>query len=417
MSFVHAPNVECALGKHVMVQNAMRIGFESALTERVKELGANGFTSPDEMAEWTGKMNILSGGKNTIKWVSDGATTALYWPSIVVKRPAHKASYYLTGAGDDIHPAFVAGETRYEQYWMSKYPGPYVVSNDKTILLALPGFDGMSNLLTREEIKPSYDTALTYGKAGGNGSHCVTNAEWMEVAMSCLREGFQPKGNNYNGRDYTDPNLPEYYGVPSYWSNSKIGRVLNGSGPLSWFHDGTPWGIWGMNGNFYQVTAGLRQKAGEIQVIANNDAALDATDQSDATGEWKAILQDGSLVAPGTDLTLKYDATAPIKICTEITARTSTESKSNEFGNVVAADGITIPNIAKLLGIAPAGSAAELGGDNIFIRNDLEGASSETLARRNCLFLSSTAGGIFTLYLGYIRSNANPWNGARSAFL
>ena len=417
MSFVHAPNVECALGKHVMVQNAMRIGFESAVAERVKELGASGFTSADEMAEWTGKMNILSGGKNTIKWVNNGAETKLYWPSIGVRRPAKKAVHYLTGAGDNIHPAFVAGSTNYDQYWMSKYPGPYVTSNSKTILLALPGFDGMSNLLTRAQIAPSYDTALTYGKAGGNGSHLVTNVEWMEVAMSCLRDGFQPKGNNYYGRAYEDPDLPEYYGVPAYWSSSKIARVLNGSGPLSWFHDGSPWGIWGMNGNFYSWTAGFRQKAGEIQVIQNNDAALDATDQSDATGAWKAILQDGSLVAPGTDLTLKYDATAPIKVCTEITTRTSTESKSNEFGNVVAADGITIPNIAKLLGIAPAGSAAELGGDYIYIRNDLEGTYSETMARRGGWWNNYTQSGVFVLGLSGDRSNTSSGLGARSAFL
>lgn len=417
MSFVHAPNVECALGKHVMVQNAMRIGFESAVAERVKELGANGFTSADEMAEWTGKMNILSGGKNTIKWVSDGASTALYWPCIVVRRPAKKAGHYLTGAGDDIHPAFRAGSVNYDQYWFSKYPGPYIVSNSKTILLSLPGFDGMSNLLTRAQIAPSYDTALTYGKAGGNGSHCVTNAEWMEVAMSCLREGFQPKGNNYYGRDYNDPDTAEYYGIPAYWSSSKIARVLNGSGPLSWFHDGTPWGIWGMNGNFYSVTAGLRQKGGEIQVIANNDAALDATDQSDAGGAWKAILQDGSLVAPGTNLTLKYDATAPIKICTEITARTSTESKSNEFGNVVAADGITIPNILKLLGIAPADTAAALGNDYIYIRNDIDGTYLETMARRGGHWSYYTRSGVFILNLYYYRSYTSNIIGARSAFL
>lgn len=417
MSFVHAPNVECALGKHVMVQNAMRIGFESALTERVKELGANGFTSADEMSEWTAKMHLLSGGKNSIKWVSDGASTALYWPCIVVRRPAKKAEYYLTGAGSDIHPAFKAGATNYDQYWMAKYPGPYIVSNSKTILLSLPGFDGMSNLLTRAQIAPSYDTALTYGKAGGNGSHCVTNAEWMEVAMSCLRDGFQPKGANYYGRDYNDPDTAEYYGIPAYWQSNKIARVLNGSGPLSWFHDGTPWGIWGMNGNFYSVTAGLRQKAGEIQIIQNNDAALDATDQSDATGEWKAILQDGSLVAPGTNLTLKYDATAPIKICTEISTRTSTVSKSNAFGNVVAADGITIPNILKLLGIAPAGSAAELGGDYIHIRNDIDDTYLETVARRGGIWSGSTRNGVFFLYLNNGRSDSGSDIGARSAFL
>ena len=416
MSFVHAPNVECALGKHVMVQNAMRIGFESAVAERVKELGASGFTSADEMAEWTGKMNILSGGKNTIKWVNNGAETKLYWPSIGVRRPAKKAVHYLTGAGDNIHPAFVAGSTNYDQYWMSKYPGPYVTSNSKTILLALPGFDGMSNLLTRAQIAPSYDTALTYGKAGGNGSHCVTNAEWMEVAMSCLREGFQPKGNNYYGRDYNDPDTAEYYGIPAYWSSSKIARVLNGSGPLSWFHDGTPWGIWGMNGNFYSVTAGLRQKAGEIQVIANNDAALDATDQTDATGAWKAILQDGSLVAPGTDLTLKYDATTPSTIGTGITVRTDA-SKSNTFGTVAAASGVTIPTIAKLLGIAPAGSAAELGDDYIYMRNDETGTYSETMARRGGNWGNGTWYGVFILDLSIDRSSTYAGIGARSAFL
>ena len=414
---MNIPNVECALGKHTMVQNAMRIGFESALTERVKALGANGFTSADEMSEWTAKMHLLSGGKNSIKWVSNGAGTPLYWPCIVVRRPAKIAAHYLTGAGNAIHPAFVAGSTNYDQYWFSKYPGPYIVSNSKTILLSLPGFDGMSNLLTRAQIAPSYDTALTYGKAGGNGSHLVTNVEWMEVAMSCLRDGFQPKGNNYYGRAYEDPDLPEYYGVPAYWSSSKIARVLNGSGPLSWFHDGSPWGIWGKNGNFYSWAAGFRQKAGEIQVIQNNDAALDATDQSDASGAWKAILQDGSLVAPGTDLTLKYDATAPIKVCTEITTRTSAESKYNEFGNIVAADGITIPNIAKLLGIAPADTAAALDNDYIYLRNDIEGTYSETMARRGGYWRGDAQGGVFFLSLGGDRSNTGSNFGARSAFL
>ena len=413
---MNIPNVECALGKHTMIQNAMRIGFESALTERVKALGANGFTSADEMAEWTAKMHLLSGGKNSIKWVSNGAGTPLYWPCIVVRRPAKKAEYYLTGAGSDIHPAFQTGATNYDQYWFSKYPGPYIVSNSKTILLSLPGFDGMSNLLTRAEIRPTYDNALTYGKAGGNGSHCVTNAEWMEVAMSCLLEGFQPKGNNLYGRDSTDPDTAEYYGIPAHWGGNKMARVLNGSGPLSWFHNGSPWGIWGMNGNFYQVTAGFRQKAGEIQVIQNNDAALDATDQSDATGAWKAILQDGSLVAPGTGLTLKYDATTPITIGTGITVRTSA-AQYHTFGTVVPAAGITIPNIAKLLGIAPAGSAAELGGDYIYIRNDLEGTYSETMPRRGGVWFGGAGYGVFFLYLVGYRSNSGSTYGARSAFL
>ena len=158
-------------------------------------------------------------------------------------------------------------------------------------------------------------------------------------------------------------------------------------------------------------------KGRRIQVIANNDAALDVTDQSDATGVWKAILQDGSLVDPGTDLSLKYDATAPIKVCTEITTRTSTESKYNEFGNVVAADGITIPNILKLLGIAPADTAAALGNDYIYLRNDIDGTYLETLARRGGNWSINTQNGVFILYLINNRSNTTHAIGARSAFL
>jgi sulfatase modifying factor 1 len=417
MSFVHAPNVECALGKHTMVQNAMRIGFESALAERVKQLGESGFTSADEMAEWTGKMLLLSGGKNSIKWTNDGTDgTPLYWPSVVVWRPAHKASYYLEGAGNDFHPAFKAGTNMYPGYWAGKYAGPYVTSNSKTLLLSLPNFDGKVNALTGEQVNTTYDTSVTYGTAGGNGSHSITNTEWMEIALDCYNSGFQPKGNNDYGHDVGDPYTPEYYGVPSYWESSRIGRVLNGSGPLSWFHDGSPWGVWGMNGNFHEITTGLRQKAGEIQVIANNDAALYDCDHSGATGPWKGILQDGNLVAPGAEGTLKYDALSKITISTSVTVRT-TDPKGHTFGTVTAADGVTIPKIAQLLGIAPIGTEEQHGGDYIYIRNDAGGTQSETVARRGGLWKNNTPNGVFFLGLHYQRSLMLNHYGARLAFL
>lgn len=411
------PNVECVLGRHVMEQWAAAKGFEAALTERVKQLGASGFTSKDEMAEWTGKMLLLSGGKNSIKWTNDGADgTPLYWPSVVVWRPAHKAGYYLDGAGDNFHPAFKAGANIYPGYWAGKYAGPYITSNAKTLLLSLPNFDGKVNALTGAQVFISYDTAVTYGTAGGNGSHSITNTEYMEIALDCYRNGFQPKGNNIYGRDYEDHDTPEYYGVPSYWHSSKIGRVLNGSGPLSWFHDGSPWGVWGMDGNFSDVTTGFRQKAGEIQVLANNDAALSDCDHGDTTGPWKAILQDGSLVDPGAEGTLKYDALSVITISTSVTTRT-TAAKFHTFGAVAAADGVTIPKIAQLLGIAPIGTAVQHGNDYIYIRNDAEGACLETVALRGGGWAFFTQGGVFCLQLSLNRSSLDSSVGSRLAFL
>lgn len=410
------PNVECVLGRHVMEQWAAARGFEAALTERVKQLGASGFTSADEMAEWTGKMLLLSGGKNSIKWTDDGGDPKKYWPSVVVWRPAHKAGYYLDGAGNSFHPAFKAGTNMYPGYWAGKYAGPYIESNAKTLLLSLPNFDGKVNALTGAQVATDYDTSVTYGIAGGNGSHSITNTEWMEIALDCYNSGFQPKGDNREGRDTGDPDTPEYYGVPSSWDASKPRRVLNGSGPLSWFHDGSPWGVWGMNGNFIEVTTGLRLKAGEIQVIGNNDAALSDCDHNDDTGPWKAILQNGSLVAPGAEGTLKYDALSAITISTSVTTRT-TGLKHHTFGTVVAADGVTIPKIAQLLGIAPIGTAAQHGNDYIYIRNDADGDYSETVPRRGGYWGNNTQGGVFCLHLNSSRSYTDEISGSRIAFL
>jgi sulfatase modifying factor 1 len=171
-----------------------------------------------------------------------------------------------------------------------------------------------------------------------------------------------------------------------------------------------------MNGNFNTVTTGFRQKAGEIQVIANNDAALSDCDHSDATGPWKAILQDGSLVEPGTEGTLKYDALSEVTISTSVTTRTTT-SKNNTFGTVAAADGVTIPKIAQLLGIAPIGTSAQHGSDYIYIRNDAEGTYSETVARRGGLWGNALYSGVFCLGLYDSRSHTGVSSGSRLAFL
>jgi len=125
------------------------------------------------------------------------------------------------------------------------------------------------------------------------------------------------------------------------------------------------------------------------------------------------MLGDGSLVAPGTEATLKYDATSPISIVTEITSRTTTTYVYNNFGNIV---GIA-PNEAKLLGIAPAGSAADHGLDRIYIRNDVSGSYSETLARRGGHWNFGSIRGVFDLGLNYFRSTSGLSVGARPAFL
>ena len=78
-------------------------------------------------------------------------------------------------------------------------------------------------------------------------------------------------------------------------------RTLTGTGPASWRHNNDFAGIADLAGNVWEWASGLRLNNGEIQVLANNDAALATADLSSASADWRAIsMTDGSLVLPGS---------------------------------------------------------------------------------------------------------------------
>jgi hypothetical protein len=422
---VHIPEVKCVLGESLAMQDAWRRAFESALVDRFKELGADGFASADERAEWTAKMQILSGGKNTIKWVNDGATTPLYFPSIMVKFPAVRIKDVLQNStNENLHPAFIVGSTIYPEFYAGKYQAYSITSNAKDIGLSLYGVDPKTSI--------DFDDSFTLCGNGGTGHHLITNAEWALISLLAKNiNSYQPKGNNSYGKDYQDPDDLRYYGIPTYISGDRIARVGCGTGPVSWAHDGTPWGVYDLNGNIYEYCSGLRLGAGEINIIKNNDAADSTIDVSRDSALWQGILPDGTLVTPETtfisdsdetptldpaNATLKYDGTMPISVVTAITVRhTGTESSSNPFDDV---SGTSLPEIASSLCVAPEVSGNNKhGGDYFYMRNQLSGSYSETLARRGGHWYSVSRGGVFNLLLSDTRSNSSITFGARPAFV
>ena len=313
-------------------------------------------------------IEAATGGLCTVHYTASGQPSYFRWI------PQFNLEDLGADYGTGPHPAFVVDGVTRDGIWIGMYPG--IIRNGE--LLSLPGVD--------PTVSRPYTDFVAAARAAGPGFHVMTNAEWAAIALWCAKNGYQPRGNTNWGRAHDAPwetGTRVDRGDPGTWTGT--GRTLTGTGPLSWRHDGSPAGIADLVGNIWEFTPGLRLVDGEIQVLANNDAAT-ASDFTDAA-PWKAIrLSDGALVAPGTAGTAKYDSLATYSDngvandlgnfqIDDVVDRYNGPSGNNSYNydynsmpfNSLAADaGITVPPILRALGLAPG--SLKLNG-RIWMRN------------------------------------------------
>ena len=369
--------------------------IEIALTERFLRSGA--ITDAAERNSWRDKVLEASNGRNTVMYDDQNN------PSVMVLVPLATQGDLVSGAGPIPHQAFVVNGQTKPVLYVSKYQNFTVGSGATLRALSLKNVDPGASI--------NFDNALLACKQKGAGWHLMTNAEWSAIALQSWARGFLPRGNNLYGKDYV---VTSEKGVPSFFSSDNIGRVLTGSGPLAWTHDGTPYGIYDLNGNVWEWVGGLRLQNGEIQILVDNNAADNTKNQGASSTEWRAILEDGSLVAPGTVNTLKYDATGAggtgsiiVKkaAMTNLDASTSTSAM---YKDIVAQD-TAIPNILKLLGLYPHDVNIPTG--RVYAR------TGERLPYRGGHWAFASHAGAFALNLTSARSAVNTNIGFRCAYV
>lgn len=285
-------------------------------------------------------------------------------PSIyTVYKPDEKARLdYLDNGGTHfpssniLHPAFFVNGNPIELL-IGKYLGAKVGGTNYAV--SLRGLSPANYI--------DFDASLSLCAAKGTGHHLMTQAEWAYLSLLAIREGFQPRGNDYYGKSYQDGSEKGIAGDSYVYSDYKVGPTLTGSGPVAWHLDGTPFSPADLRGNVREWNGGYRIQNGELQVLVNNNAADNTKDQSATSTEWKAILQDGSLVAPGTADTLKWDFVAAPADNTDFELAITTQSNPSEyygamsFSAIGIRSGVTCPDILRHLGIMPPLANVPLG--------------------------------------------------------
>ena len=200
-------------------------------------------------------------------------------------------------------------------------------------------------------------------------------------------------------------------GVNTYVDGSHGGgRTATGSGPVTWYHDGSPAGIADLCGNVWEWVAGLRIVGGEIQIIPYGNCMRADCDMSADSTEWKAIKPDGSFVNPGTLGTLHYDL-----VSGKIVIGTATNSAFNTniaLSSVAAASGVNIPQIVKALGLMKdTADNYPTTGHQLYVNSE-----GERLPFRGSSFFYASSGGVGALDLYNARSFVYYYVGFRSAY-
>ena len=341
------------------------IEVESWITREYLKDPSNGITDTEMQKDMENRMLDYSFGKNECVFDDNNA------PSIyVVYNPDEKAwltylnnsqTHFTTNNG--MHPAFIVNGD-FVQILIGKYLAGRVGGSNKAV--SLRGLDPAHSI--------NFDNALSACASKGVGHHIMTNAEWAYLTLLALREGFQPRGNDNYGRSYQDGSER---GTPTIVSGSNFGRTLTGSGPLGWHLDGSILSPADMRGNVLEWLGGYRTVDGELQVLENNNAADSSKDQSSGSALWKAILEDGSLVAPGTADTYKWDykttppaeGSAAYELVTSLTYQqpNATPYGGVGFGSLTPRAGVDVHDILRILLLMPTLANPALG--STYMRN------------------------------------------------
>lgn len=233
-----------------------------------------------------------------------------------------------------------------------------------------------------------HDESAAACRRKGPGWHLMTNAEWVYLMKDAAAAGHTISGNTDYGKNADNPEEKGYC-YDGY-------TVLTGTEPLAWSHDGTPGGVFGLCGNFWERVAGLRLHKGVIEYIPENNAAAEDYMQQDPDWVVARIEEPGEEGLP-FGKPLYFDAQCGKVVLTD--GKIAGGWNGCHMRDLQLAGSLKeVPDIIHRLGILPQDWQQEKAG--IWVDSELE----EAVPVRGSSFNYTSGGGVAALGLGYARS-------------
>jgi hypothetical protein len=288
------------------------------------------------------------------------------------------------GAAGVSHPAFYVNGVFKSQIFIGMYPAANVGGLGCSIPNAAP------------YVNINWDNAKTACTNKGPGWHMMSNWEWAGVVLWCIKNGIPlVRGNTYYGQSDSKPVETGRRcdaGIPG---NTASGNpaILSGSGPASWRHDGTMFGISDLVGSVWEWVDGFKTVAGAIQMPTDNYYTL-------ADSSW-----------PGHGA---IDGTGGVAVISETVSNRSTGTYN--VWNSTTSNATTNATILKQALICPYDTAANMGNvaGGFWVNNS---TSFEALPLRGGDWGNASYCGLAALNLNSQRSFVSAGVGFRPAFI